>query len=222
MAQGVPSRCLLSILWYEWNTWQVEVDVEVHVYVDVDMDRVIYLGKYRLNADDICVRDLRRQFQPNQFWELTDGKVKPQHLHADSPLRNWKRRLKRFASARKLKHITCWTLRGAAEDEVFLLRSCKFTKRWSVAKVLYVISGDVWITWRALCLWRWRWPFGPTQFMTKWNAVEPFGFGVGVVFCLRERFLVKFKVATVNARWWSKILLQPEQGTGTSSSLITP
>ena len=45
----------------------VEVDVDVHVYVDVDMDRVIYLGKYRLNADDICVTDLRRQFQPNQF-----------------------------------------------------------------------------------------------------------------------------------------------------------
>ena len=47
-------------------------------------------------------------------------------------------------------------------------------------------------------------------------------FGVWVVFCLRERFLVKFKVATANARWWSKILLQPEEGTGTSSSLTTP
>ena len=26
-------------------------------------------------------------------------------------------------------------------------------------------------------------------------------FGVQVVFCLREQFLVKFKVATVSARW---------------------
>ena len=47
-------------------------------------------------------------------------------------------------------------------------------------------------------------------------------FGVWVVLCLRERFLVKFMVATVHARCWSKILLQPEQGTGTSSSLTTP
>ena len=43
--------------------------------------------------------------------------------------------------------------------------------------------------------------------------------GVWDFLCLRERFLVNLKIATLNASWLSKLILHPGEGTGTSSSL---